>query len=117
MKSREYWNKRFELLEVSQLNKGAKYYAELEKQYLKACSDVQKEVDAWYSRFATENGISLQDAMKLLNSNELEEFHWNVQEYIKKGRTLNISNEWKHQLKNAYIYSPPHIIYQQSIIQ
>ena len=101
MKSREYWNKRFELLEVSQLNKGAKYYAELEKQYLKACSDVQKEVDAWYSRFATENGISLQDAMKLLNSNELEEFHWNVQEYIKKGRTLNISNEWKHQLKNA----------------
>lgn len=101
MKSREYWNKRFELLEASQLNKGAKYYAELEKQYLKACSDVQKEVDAWYARFANENGITLQDAAKRLNGKELEEFRWSVQEYIEKGRTLNISDKWKRELENA----------------
>ena len=101
MKSREYWSKRFELLELSQLNKGAKYYAELEKQYLKACSDVQKEVEAWYARFANENGITLQDASKRLNSKELEEFRWSVQEYIEKGRTLNISDKWKHELENA----------------
>ena len=101
MKSREYWSKRFELLELSQLNKGAKYYAELEKQYLKACSDVQKEVEAWYARFADENGITLQDASRRLNSKELEEFRWNVQEYIEKGRTLNISDKWKHELENA----------------
>jgi len=100
-KSKEYWRKRFEQLEDAQMNKGAAYFAELEKQYTKAARAVQKDIDTWFNRFATNNEITLQEARKLLSGNELEEFRWNVMEYGEKGRTLNYSNQWAKQLENA----------------
>lgn len=100
-KNKEYWERRFEALEEAQLEKGASYYAELEKQYTRAHRAVQRDINEWYARFAVNNEITLQEARKLLTADELEEFHWNVMEYIKKGRTLNISDQWSKQLENA----------------
>lgn len=100
-KNEDYWKERFEQLEEAQDKKGAEYYAELEKQYNKAALSVQADIERWYTRFAINSSVSLQDARKLLNSNELEEFKWNVMEYIEKGKTLNISNQWAKQLENA----------------
>ena len=99
----DYWKERFEQLEDAQDKKGAEYFAELEKQYNKAALSVQADIERWYTRFAINNSVSLQDARKLLNSNELEEFRWNVMEYIEKGKSLNISNQWAKQLENASI--------------
>lgn len=100
-KSNEYWQKRFTALEDAQNRKGTEYYAELEKQYTRAAREVQNDIDVWYSRFATNNGISLQEARKMLSKNELEEFHWNVMQYIEKGRENAISHAWEKQLENA----------------
>lgn len=100
-RSKEYWNKRFETLEEAQIKKGADYYAELEKQYRKAENAIQKDIDRWFARFAENNELTLQGARKLLNNNELEEFKWSVLDYIEKGRTLNISDQWAKQLENA----------------
>lgn len=100
-KSKEYWEKRFEALEDAQMQKGASYFAELEKQYTKASSAVQSDIEKWYARFAVNNEITLQDARKMLTGRELEEFKWNVMEYIEKGRTLNHSTQWAKQLENA----------------
>lgn len=100
-KSKEYWQKRFEALEDAQMQKGASYFAELEKQYTKAASAVQSDIEKWYARFAVNNEITLQDARKMLTGRELEEFKWNVMEYIEKGRTLNYSTQWAKQLENA----------------
>lgn len=100
-KSKEYWEKRFEALEDAQMQKGASYFAELEKQYTKAASAVQSDIEKWYARFAVNNEITLQDARKMLTGRELEEFKWNVMEYIEKGRTLNHSTQWAKQLENA----------------
>lgn len=101
MKHKEYWEKRFELLEDAQNKKTVEYFAELEKQYNKAALAVQDDVNKWYARYAVNNEISLQDAKKMLNSTELEEFKWNVMDYIEKGRTLNYSDAWAKQLENA----------------
>ena len=101
MKSREYWRQRFEALEDAQTRKGAEYFSQLEKQYQKASAAVQKEVNAWYARFAVNNEISLVEAKKLLNARELKELQWNVMEYIEKGKTLNISDAWAKELENA----------------
>lgn len=100
-KSKEYWEKRFIALEDAQMQKGASYFAELEKQYTKAASAVQSDIEKWYARFAVNNEITLQDARKMLTGRELEEFKWNVMEYIEKGRTLNYSTQWAKQLENA----------------
>lgn len=101
MANRDYWQKRFVLLEESQINKGTAYYHELEKQYRKAASEIEKELSKWYARLAVNNELSIAEAKKLLDRDELQEFHWSVEEYIEKGRTLNISDQWAKHLENA----------------
>jgi SPP1 gp7 family putative phage head morphogenesis protein len=101
MANRDYWQKRFILLEESQINKGTAYYHELEKQYRKAAGEIEKELSKWYARLAVNNELSIAEAKKLLDRDELQEFHWTVEEYIEKGRTLNISDQWAKQLENA----------------
>ena len=103
MKNKEYWQKRFDLLQAQQLNKGIEFYHNLSEQYDKAAVSVQKEIEAFYQRFAKNNELDLFEAKKLLNSRQLKEFRWDVAEYIKKGKTLNYSDKWAKELKNASI--------------
>ena len=100
-KSREYWERRFTLLEDAQTRRSAEYFAELEKQYRKAAIAVQKDIDRWYARLGENNELTMQGVRKLLNRDELEEFKWNVMEYIEKGRTANVSDQWMKELENA----------------
>ncbi len=103
MKNKEYWQKRFDLLQAQQLNKGIEFYHNLSEQYDKAAASVQKEIEAFYQRFAKNNELDLLEAKKLLNSRQLKEFRWSVAEYIEKGKTLNYSNQWAKELENASI--------------
>lgn len=101
MRHSDYWRKRFEQLEEAQLNKGAKYYAELERQYKLASKSIEEQIASWYVRFAKNNEISYAEAKVLLNSKELKEFRWTIEEYIAKGKENAISGEWIKQLENA----------------
>lgn len=101
MASREYWQNRFIQLEQAQLNRGARYFHDLERHYNRAAREVDKELAKWYTRLAVNNELSITEAKKMLTSRELEEFRWDVEEYIEKGRTLNYSNQWARQLENA----------------
>lgn len=103
MKNKGYWQKRFDLLQAQQLNKGIEFYHNLSEQYDKAAASVQKEIEAFYQRFAKNNELDLFEAKKLLNSRQLKEFRWDVAEYIKKGKTLNYSDKWAKELENASI--------------
>lgn len=101
MASREYWQSRFIQLEQAQLNRGARYFHDLERHYNRAAREVDKELARWYTRLAVNNELSMTEAKKMLTSRELEEFRWDVEEYIEKGRTLSYSNQWARQLENA----------------
>ena len=101
MNNSEYWKKRFEILEKSAVSKGASYYSSLEKEYREASKRIESEISTWYTRFATNNEISLSDARKLLNSSELAEFRWTVQDYIKFGEENALNGQWMKQLENA----------------
>ncbi|WP_332869672.1 polymorphic toxin type 50 domain-containing protein [Clostridioides difficile] len=101
MKHKDYWRKRFAQLEEAQNNKSIKYYLELEKQYKLAMNSIEKEILSWYNRFAKNEGISLLEAKKLLNTRELEEFKWSVEEYIKYGKENAINQKWMKELENA----------------
>ncbi len=101
MKHKDYWRKRFEQLEEAQNNKSVKYYLELEKQYKLAMNSIEKDILVWYNRFAKNEGISLLEAKKLLNTRELEEFKWSVEEYIKYGKENAINQKWMKELENA----------------
>ncbi|MDN9260450.1 phage head morphogenesis protein, partial [Clostridioides difficile] len=64
-------------------------------------NSIEKDILAWYNRFAKNEGISLLEAKKLLNTRELEEFKWSVEEYIKYGKENAINQKWMKELENA----------------
>ena len=100
-KNRKYWKKRFEILEESAIKKGADYYESLDKIYREAERRIESQISTWYQRFANNNNISLTEARRLLNSSELEEFKWSVEEYIKYGQQNAFTQEWMKELENA----------------
>lgn len=97
----DYWEKRFEYLEKMLHDKATDYYDNLVKQYEIAMKRIDDDIEKWFYRFAREENISLADARKLLRSDELKEFKMSVEEYIKKGKTLNYSDEWAKELERA----------------
>ncbi len=102
MKNSEYWLKRAQQLEDAQTKKNIEYFGgELERIYQKAIRDTEKDIARWYTRFARNNGITMAEAKKLLDSRELEEFKWTVEEYIDYGKKNAVSGEWMKQLENA----------------
>lgn len=101
MPGREYWKKRMEEIEKRSHSKGLKYAEYAEEQFRRAQANIDKEIGKWYAKMADANGISYEAAQELLRRNELEEFHWSVEEYIKKGEASNYTDQWKVQLQNA----------------
>lgn len=101
MPDQDYWKERFETLNESLLKDGMDYYDEAEKIFRRAQRSIDRDIAVWYQRFADNNKISLQDAQKLLRKDELEEFKWTVEDYIKHGRENGVSADWSKQLENA----------------
>lgn len=101
MKNDAYWANRMRILEDALLDTGFEYVQNLERQYDKAIRDIETDIAHWYQRFAKNNEISLNDARKLLNSQELKEFKWTVEEYIKYGKENAVNGAWIKQLENA----------------
>lgn len=98
---RNYWQERFRKLEEATNKYGQETYREIEQSFGRAQADIQKEIDVWYARIAKNNEISIAEARKLLSKNELKEFHWDVQEYIKYGKENALNQKWVKELENA----------------
>ena len=108
MKNADYWRGRFSILEDTAFKQSEQSIQAIEQMYLEAQrSDqeaqmsIQKEIEAWYGRFASNNGISLADARKMLTTGQLEEFRWNVDQYIQAGKQAALDPAWLKKLENA----------------
>lgn len=101
MQNSKYWKKRFEALEDDQYKKSQKYIEDMEKQFREAQKNITMDIEHWYQRLADNNEVSLAAARRLLEKNELEEFHWNVEQYIKAGEENAVDQRWMKQLENA----------------
>lgn len=101
MNNGEYWKKRFELLEQAAHRQGVQCYADIEKQYRQAQKTLEGQIAAWYQRFASNNGITLAEARRMLDAKELAELKWDIYDYIRYGEENAISGTWVNQLENA----------------
>lgn len=101
MRNAEYWRRRMDRLMEAQMNRADTYGEDIEKAYRRAARSMQQDIEAWYAKFADNNEISMAQARKLLREGELEEFRWDVQEYIRRGKENGISADWEKQLVNA----------------
>lgn len=96
-----YWKKRMEALEDSQYQRSAEYYRDVQKQFREASNSIQMDIERWYQHLADNNNLSYAGAKKLLSKNELDEFHWSVEQYIKAGEENAVDQRWMKELENA----------------
>ena len=96
-----YWQNRFEQIEQSANNKAVRYASNLEKKYRTAASEIDAQINKWYSRIARNNEVSMTEARRLLSADELQEFRWSVEQYIEYGRENAIDQRWMKELENA----------------
>lgn len=101
MNNAEYWARRFKIMEDSIKDQAYDYAINLEEQFDRAIAQIDTQMRAWYQRFADNNGISWAEAQRLLTTDELKEFRWTVQEYIKYGKEHAITGAWAKELENA----------------
>ena len=99
----EYWQKRSLELENAAYKDSEQYKKDLEQLHKETLEQIQKDIAYWYLRFAKKNKITYAEAQRILNANELEEFHWTVQQYIKYGQSEILSDAWRKELENASI--------------
>lgn len=97
----DYWAQRMKNMEDALLDQSYSYVENLDAQFRAAEAEIERQMSAWYRRFAANNDITLADAKRLLNSDELAEFRWTVEEYIKHGEENALTGAWMKELENA----------------
>lgn len=100
-KNADYWRGRFSIIQDAAHREAGGCVADLEQIYRDAEQSVQADLERWYGCFATNNGISLTDARKMLTTGQMEEFRWTVDQYIQAAQQKNLSPEWIKKLENA----------------
>ncbi len=99
--NKDYWKKRMAALEDEQHRHSMDYYKDVQNQFRRASNSIQMDIERWYQRLADNNDISYAAAKRLLKKNELEEFHWSVEQYIKAGKENAVDQRWMKELENA----------------
>lgn len=100
-RSRDYWEGRFLQVEQAGHRRGVECRDGIERIYRRAQRRIEGLIEAWLGRLAGNNGISMQEARRMLTARELEELKWDVQEYIRRGQENAINGQWAKQLENA----------------
>ena len=96
-----YWQERFKQMENAQHDTSVQKVQEIQEQFDRSLAAIDGKINAWYQRLADNNGVSMQEARKMLDAGELKEFRWNVEEYTKHAEENEINGAWAKQLENA----------------
>lgn len=70
----EYWRQREEEQRKRNITDEAKYDKVVDRMYRESLADIQKEIDAFYGRYATKEGISVSEAKKRVDKPDIEAY-------------------------------------------
>lgn len=102
MTNSEYWAERSTILEASMNEKATSFInKDLFNLYENNFAELSREIRVLYSRFSESNGISFSEAKRLLTSDELSEFKWNLKTYTKRAKENALTGAWAQELENA----------------
>lgn len=101
MNNREYWQKRGELTQNRLMQYADDFIPELETAYQEAIDSIQKDIDAFFQRFAVNEKLTLSEAKRMLKTGEIEKFRMTLKEYIRKGKENGVSQKWMKELESA----------------
>ncbi len=86
MNNGEYWRKRSEIREARAYSNCLEATNGLVNAYRDTAANIRSEINDFYNRFATENGMDYADAVKFLNREEALEWRISVEGYIEEIR-------------------------------
>lgn len=100
MTSKEYWQKReTEHAKKNKMSEQA-YAEEIRKTYAYMADQIQKEIDGFYTKYATKEGISLAEAKRRVSKLDIEEYGRKAAKYVKEKDFSDQANE-EMRLYNA----------------
>ncbi len=100
MTSKEYWQKReTEHAKKNKMSEQA-YAEEIRKTYAYMADQIQKEIDGFYTKYATKEGISLAEAKRRVSKLDIEEYSRKAAKYVKEKDFSDQANE-EMRLYNA----------------
>ena len=70
----EYWRQREEEQRKRNITDEAKYDKVVDRMYRESLADIQKEIEAFYGRYAAKEGISITDAKKRVDKLDIEAY-------------------------------------------
>lgn len=82
--SRDYWRQREEENLRKNLKTEAEYARELNRIYTDAIDSIQKEIDAFYGRYATKEGITIAEAKKRVSKLDIEAYSRKAEKYVRE---------------------------------
>ena len=97
-KSSEYWKKRLENISATQNKRADDYIESLELQYKKAMASIQRDLEAFYARYANAEGVDMATVRKLLTHAEKEKWEVSLEEY----RKMALDEEFIDQIESMY---------------
>ena len=96
MSSYDYWKKREEAQRKKDNKDMKSYSAEIKKIYQNMMDQISDEIYAFYSKYASDTGITMAEAIKRANNLDMEEYSRKAKKYVEE---KNISEQANAEMK------------------
>jgi|AKZA01.1.fsa_nt_gi phage putative head morphogenesis protein, SPP1 gp7 family len=101
IKQGDYWSRREEQIDTRIWEMVEDELKVLHNVYDLTLEEIKGKINDFYFKFSRDNKISLADAKRILTSDERKAYMLSLDEYIRKGKTLNYSQAYAKQLEDA----------------
>lgn len=96
-----YWQKRFLQIAIDRDKEDAKYIAEMQKRQRALSKSLRNELNYWLDRYATNEGITREEAQMMLSKQEQKNWTMSLEEYRRKA----IAGGYEQELNKEYFTS------------
>ena len=100
MNSTIYWKKREEAQKKKNITDEKEYDKQIKQIYADVLDNVQKEIDAFYGKYAKAEGITLAEAKKRVSKLDIEQYERKAERYVREKEFSKEANE-EMRLYNA----------------
>ena len=84
MDSKDYWEKREREALAEYITEEKEYTKELNRIYDNTLSQIQKEIESFYQKYASDEGITMSEAMKRVSKLDIKEYEAKAKRYVKE---------------------------------
>lgn len=102
MDSKEYWQRREDENTKHYIKQEEEYDRQIEKIYDDMLDSIQKEIDGFYGRYASREGITIAEAKKRVSKLDIEGYERKAKRYVEDAARDRKANDGKTNYKGYY---------------